>query len=65
MSVVGGGMKKLDDADLARDPEEVFTILCKIGRGSYGSVFKAVHQKTGNVLAIKQVGIHNNCVTYL
>jgi len=52
-----GGMKKLNDADLARDPSEVFTIISKIGRGSYGSVYKAVHQETGNVLAIKQVPV--------
>lgn len=50
-------MKKLDDDDLARGPEEVFTIISKIGRGSYGSVYKAQHIKTGHVLAIKQVPV--------
>ena len=39
-------MKKLSDADLARDPADVFTIISKIGRGSYGSVYKAVHKET-------------------
>lgn len=50
-------MRKLNDTDLARGPEEVFTIISKIGRGSYGSVFKALHKETGNVLAIKQVPV--------
>ncbi|ESO06458.1 hypothetical protein HELRODRAFT_64347, partial [Helobdella robusta] len=50
-------MRKLNDSELARGPEEVFTIIGKIGRGSYGSVFKAVHKETGQVLAIKQVPV--------
>lgn len=50
-------MRRLNDAELARGPEEVFTIIGKIGRGSYGSVFKAIHNESGQVLAIKQVPV--------
>lgn len=50
-------MRKLNDDDLARGPEEVFTIVSKIGRGSYGSVYKAQHKESGQVLAIKQVPV--------
>jgi len=34
-------MRKLDDDDLARGPEEVFTIISKIGRG-WGCVLSCV-----------------------
>ncbi|XP_041362169.1 serine/threonine-protein kinase 3-like isoform X2 [Gigantopelta aegis] len=48
---------KLSDENLARQPDEVFDIICKIGRGSYGSVFKSLHKESGQVLAIKQVPV--------
>ncbi|CAE1313945.1 STK3 [Acanthosepion pharaonis] len=48
---------KLSDECLARQPDEVFDIICKIGRGSYGSVYKALHKESGSVLAIKQVPV--------
>lgn len=50
-------LRKLNDTELARGPEEVFSIIGKIGRGSYGSVYKALHKKSGQVLAIKQVPV--------
>ncbi|XP_014771634.1 serine/threonine-protein kinase 3 [Octopus bimaculoides] len=48
---------KLSDECLARQPDEVFDIICKIGRGSYGSVYKALHKESGSVLAIKKVPV--------
>ncbi|XP_060872905.1 serine/threonine-protein kinase 3-like [Metopolophium dirhodum] len=48
-------LKKLSEESLTRQPEEVFDIICKLGEGSYGSVFKAIHKESGQVLAIKQV----------
>ncbi|KAF6019476.1 hypothetical protein EB796_022218 [Bugula neritina] len=50
-------LSKLSDDHLARPPDEVFDIICKIGRGSYGSVFKALHKESGQMLAIKQVPV--------
>ncbi|XP_074656666.1 serine/threonine-protein kinase 4-like isoform X2 [Tubulanus polymorphus] len=50
-------LKRLSDESLARQPDEVFDIICKIGRGSYGSVFKSLHKESGQVLAIKQVPV--------
>ncbi|KAG1665141.1 Serine/threonine-protein kinase hippo [Nymphon striatum] len=52
-----GELKKLSEESLTRQPEEVFDIICKLGEGSYGSVFKALHKETGQVLAIKQVPV--------
>ena len=34
---------------------QVFDIISKLGEGSYGSVFKALHKESKQVLAIKQV----------
>ncbi|GAU87815.1 hypothetical protein RvY_00612 [Ramazzottius varieornatus] len=48
-------MKRLSEDSLKRRPEEVFDIICKLGEGSYGSVFKAVEKDSGVIVAIKQV----------
>ena len=48
-------LEKLSEESLTRQPEEVFDILCKLGEGSYGSVFKALHKESCQILAIKQV----------
>merc|ERR550534_48665 len=50
-------LEMLDEASLTRQPEEVFDIICKLGEGSYGSVFKALHKDSKQVLAIKQVPV--------
>lgn len=50
-------LKRLPEDDLTRSPEEVFDILGKLGEGSYGSVYKALHKESGQVLAIKQVPV--------
>jgi len=43
-----------------RDPSEDFELLEKLGEGSYGSVWKGRHQKTGTITAIKRVPIEND-----
>lgn len=45
----------LSEESLTRQPEEVFDIICKLGEGSYGSVYKAIHKDSEQVVAIKQV----------
>ncbi|XP_023339413.1 serine/threonine-protein kinase 3 [Eurytemora carolleeae] len=50
-------LEMLDEASLTRQPEEVFDILSKLGEGSYGSVFKALHKDSKQILAIKQVPV--------
>jgi len=50
-------LEMLDEASLTRQPEEVFDIISKLGEGSYGSVFKALHKDSKQVLAIKQVPV--------
>ncbi|XP_015787635.1 serine/threonine-protein kinase 3-like [Tetranychus urticae] len=53
-------LKKLSEEALTRPPEEVFDIICKLGEGSYGSVFKALHKESGQILAIKQVPVESD-----
>ncbi|XP_035793786.1 serine/threonine-protein kinase 3-like isoform X1 [Anopheles albimanus] len=50
-------LKKLSEESLTRQPDEVFDILCKLGEGSYGSVYMALHKESEQVLAIKQVPV--------
>ncbi|GFY61990.1 hypothetical protein TNIN_202061 [Trichonephila inaurata madagascariensis] len=55
-----GELEKLSEENLARQPEEVFDIICKLGKGSYGSVYKAMHKESGQILAIKQVSVNTD-----
>ncbi|KAJ8020780.1 Serine/threonine-protein kinase 4 [Holothuria leucospilota] len=52
-----GTLQKLSEDNLRKAPEEVFDLLEKLGEGSYGSVYKANHKETGQILAIKQVPV--------
>lgn len=53
-------LRKLSEESLTRPPEEVFDIICKLGEGSYGSVYKALHKESGQVVAIKQVPVESD-----
>ncbi|KAI1300185.1 Serine/threonine-protein kinase 3 [Halotydeus destructor] len=53
-------LQKLSEESLQRPPEEVFDIICKLGEGSYGCVYKALHKESGQVLAIKQVPVESD-----
>uniref|UniRef100_A0A8C2YQC4 non-specific serine/threonine protein kinase n=1 Tax=Chinchilla lanigera TaxID=34839 RepID=A0A8C2YQC4_CHILA len=55
-----GQLKKLDEDSLTKQPEEVFDVLEKLGEGSYGSVYKAIHKETGQIVAIKQVPVESD-----
>lgn len=55
MRMSASNLKMLSEESLTRQPEEVFDIICKLGEGAYGSVYKALHKESDNVVAIKQV----------
>eukprot|EP00026_Physarum_polycephalum_P005843 Phypoly_transcript_05882.p1 GENE.Phypoly_transcript_05882~~Phypoly_transcript_05882.p1 ORF type:complete len:470 (+),score=85.35 Phypoly_transcript_05882:171-1580(+) len=50
----------LEEDTSRKDPEKDFQLLEKLGEGSYGSVWKAIHKQTGGIVAIKKVGIDND-----
>ena len=56
-------LENLSEESLTRQPEEVFDILDKLGEGRYGSVFKALHKESGQILAIKQVPIDTDSLS--
>jgi serine/threonine kinase 3 len=39
------------------DPEDHFVVLEQLGEGNFGSVYKAYHKESGNIVAIKVVPI--------
>jgi len=43
-----------------RDPDKEFQMLEKLGEGSYGTVWKALHRNSGKVIAIKKVEIDDD-----
>lgn len=51
-------MKRLDESELSKPPSKVLEVICKLGKGSYGSVFKAKHKASGTVVAVKKVSQH-------
>uniref|UniRef100_UPI00358F5FC0 serine/threonine-protein kinase 3/4-like isoform X2 n=1 Tax=Myxine glutinosa TaxID=7769 RepID=UPI00358F5FC0 len=53
-------LMKLSEASLTKQPEEVFDILEKLGEGSYGNVYKAIHKESGQIVAIKQVPVESD-----
>eukprot|EP00744_Colponema_vietnamica_P002861 GILI01004451.1.p1 GENE.GILI01004451.1~~GILI01004451.1.p1 ORF type:complete len:448 (-),score=135.25 GILI01004451.1:567-1910(-) len=46
-----------DVVGFGEDPTELFQLLEKLGEGSYGSVFKALHKPSGCVVAIKTIPV--------
>ena len=44
------------------DPASQYTILEKLGVGSFGTVYKGMHNETKQVVAIKQIGVLSTAV---
>jgi len=51
---------QIEEQDKRRDPTKDFNLLEKLGEGSYGAVWKAIHIKSGTVTAIKRVAVEND-----
>jgi serine/threonine kinase 3 len=50
----------LNDECLKKDLTDVFEISSKIGKGSYGSVYKAYHRENGIEAAVKKIPIDSD-----
>ncbi|KAJ3129039.1 Serine/threonine-protein kinase 4 [Irineochytrium annulatum] len=50
----------LSAQELTMDPDDVFSIVGKLGEGSYGSVHKGDHKRTGQIVAIKRIPVEND-----
>nr|CAX72830.1 SARAH,domain-containing protein [Schistosoma japonicum] len=53
-------MQRLDDSELSKPPSEVLEIICKLGKGSYGSVYKARYKANGGIVAVKKVPVDSD-----
>ncbi|XP_030383452.1 serine/threonine-protein kinase hippo [Scaptodrosophila lebanonensis] len=53
-------LKKLSEESLLQPPEKVFDIMYKLGEGSYGSVYKALHKESSSIVAIKLVPVESD-----
>ena len=53
-----------DILSISSNPEDLFTLLYPIGHGGFGTVYKAIHNSTNNIVAIKIIDfikkINNN-----
>lgn len=50
----------IEDSEKRKDPTKDFQLIEKLGEGSYGSVWKAQHVRTGTITAIKRVPVEND-----
>jgi serine/threonine-protein kinase 24/25/MST4 len=42
------------------DPASQYTLLEKLGTGSFGTVYKAIHNETKQIVAIKQIDLEDS-----
>ena len=47
----------LETEETKSDPQEHFTLLEKLGEGSYGSVYKGIHKESKAEIAVKMIPV--------
>jgi serine/threonine-protein kinase 24/25/MST4 len=48
----------------SNNPSSQYTLLEKLGTGSFGVVYKAMHNETKQIVAIKQIGVYWCSILY-
>eukprot|EP01102_Stenamoeba_stenopodia_P010444 TRINITY_DN3146_c0_g7_i1.p1 TRINITY_DN3146_c0_g7~~TRINITY_DN3146_c0_g7_i1.p1 ORF type:complete len:1411 (-),score=438.36 TRINITY_DN3146_c0_g7_i1:243-4475(-) len=56
-SITPGAMQKLEALLEPEDPDDLFELVDEIAVGSFGAVYKGIHTKTGQEMAVKICGI--------
>ena len=56
-SSTSAAFRPLSETDLERQPEEVFDLVEEIGKGSYGTVHRAILKENNLEVAIKKVQV--------
>ena len=51
-----------DVLSIQSNPEDLFTLICPIGKGGFGKVYKAIHNTTQKIFAIKIIDYTKNCL---
>ena len=51
-----------DVLSIPSNPEDLFTLLYQIGRGGFGKVYKAIHNSTNQIFAIKIIEYTKDCI---
>ena len=52
-----------DVLSIPSNPEDLFTLLYPIGTGGFGKVYKAIHNSTNQIFAIKIIDYTKDCLT--
>ena len=52
-----------DVLSIPSNPEELFTLLYPIGNGGFGKVYKAMHNSTNQIFAIKIIDYTKDCIS--
>jgi len=48
----------------SNNPASQYTLLEKLGTGSFGTVYKAIHNDTKQIVAVKQIGAVATCLPF-
>ena len=63
MSNINEDSKFSDVLSIPSNPEDLFTLLYQIGRGGFGKVYKAMHNSTNKIYAIKIIDYTKDCIS--
>ena len=63
MSKLDDDLKFSDVLSIPSNPEDLFILLYPIGTGGFGKVYKAMHNSTYKIFAIKIIDYTKDCIS--